>query len=414
MPSKTPAQKLKLGNKTTILVEENHATPIVSFCAYFKGGLRYENEAQNGITNFTQKVLMKGTERFSGEEYAFHSEAIGSVTFPFTERDAFGVYSSVLSKHQDEGLDLFFDAIFHPTFPTEEVEKERHVILAEIEESRDEIYSHCLELCDRNLFKNHPYRFPVKGHTESVKSLQRDDLVDWHEKWYQPSNLIFSAVGDFSAEKMIEKAIHYLEKYPKINLRKHESPLEEGKGKREASVEREKRQLAIALGFLAPPATDDNRFAFEVLNGLLSGMGARLFIELRDKKGLAYSVGSRYDPVLDYGIMKTYMGTAAEQEHAAKQGLLEELLRLRDSEPGAEELERTKRHLIGLYEIGRQKNYTQAMRYARYEMLGLGWRVANLYPKKIESVEAATIQKLAKQYIDPNNFSCAVVRPAKN
>jgi len=397
-----------------ILIQENHSTPIVSMCAYFKGGIRHENQSQNGITNFTQKVLLKGTEQFNAEEFAFRTEAIGSSMVTFTDKDAFGAHTSVLSKHLEQAFELFLDAIFHPTFPTEEAEKERQMILAEIEEGRDEIYSLCLELCDKTLFKDHPYRLPIKGEPETLSALGRDDLVGWHQKWYHPNNLIFSIVGDVQAERIAEKAFNYFEKIPKGKLPKFVAPTENIHGKREGAIELEKRQLAIALGFLAPPAADDSRFTFEVLNGVLSGMGSRLFIELRDKKGLAYSVGSRYEPVLDYGIMKTFMGTAANQEKAAKEGLIEELMKLRDFDVQEEELLRTKRFLVGLYEIGRQKNYTQAMRYARYEMLGLGWRVANLYPKKIESVEVGQIRELAVRYLDPENFSCAVVRPVKS
>ncbi len=411
MKSRSETKKIKLSNKATLLIEENHSTPIVSFCAYFKGGVRHETEAQNGITYLTQAVLLKGTEKFSAEELAFKTEAIGSVIIPFTDKDAFGVYTSVLAKHLDKALELFLDPIFHPIFPPSEVEKEKQVVLAEIQESRGEIYSHCLELCDKTLFAHHPYRFPIKGNPEVIQNFKQEDLVKWHQTWYHPNNLIFSIVGDFSIKEVEEKVSSLLENLPKKKLPKLIIPSENGERKKEIVEEREKRQLAISIGFLAPQAADEDRFPFEVLNGVLSGMGARLFIELRDKKGLAYSVGSRYDAVLDYGILKTYMGTSPEKESQAKEGLLEELWRLKQAPPSEEELQRAKRYLIGLYEIARQKKSTQALRFARYEMLGSGWRTANQYPKKIEAVQADQVQKMAEQYLNPDRFSCAVIRP---
>lgn len=413
MPSRIPVQKIKLSNKATLLVEENHATPIVSICAYFLGGVRAENRAHNGISYFTQKVLLKGTEHLTADELAFQTEEIGSSFGLLNEKDAFGVHASVLSKHFDKTFDLFLETLFHPSFPAEEVEKEREVIIAEIEERKDEIYSHCLQLCDKALFSHHPYQFPTKGEIESINSLQRDDLAKWHQQWYQTANMVFSIVGDISAERVSEKIVTNLEKLPKGKAPKIVLPSENGSPKREIIVESDKRQLAMAIGFVAPSATEDDRFAFEVLGGLLSGMGSRLFIELRDKKGLCYSVGSRYDVQLDHGIFKTYMGTAVEQEVAARDGLLEELFRLRDTLADAEELQRTKRHLIGLYEIRRQKNSSQAMRYARYESLGLGWRIANQYPKKIEGVAAETVGQLARKYLEPNKYALSVVRPKK-
>lgn len=412
MTSIIPADKIKLSNNAVVLVEENHSTPIVALCAYFSGGIRNENKSKNGITNFMQKAALKGTEKYSAEAFAFKSEAIGISFNSFVEKDSFGFYGSVLSKHFDEALDLFFELLFHPLFKPEEVEKERQVILSEIEESRDEIYSYSLELCQQALFAKHPYQFTVKGEPPVVSGISPADLAAWHQAWCQPNNLIFSVVGDISAERVTEKAVAYLEKLAARALTKVTVPREDHFEKREIVRESVKRQAAVAVGFLAPTAESDDRFPFEVLNGLLSGMGARLFIELRDKKGLGYSVGARYDAVLDYGIFKTFIGTSAGQEKAAKEGLIEEVFRLRDEAPSVEELERTKAHLIGLYEIGRQKNFTRALRYARYEMLGLGWRVANTYPKKIEAVQAEMIPELARKYLLPN-YSTAIVRPQK-
>jgi zinc protease len=411
MRSKLPIQKIRLSNKAVILIEENHATPLVSFCAYFQGGSRLETKEKKGLAHLTQRLLLKGTKKFSAEELAFRAEAIGCAIHPFTEKDAFGGYVSVLSKHLDEALELFFEVFFHPTFPEEEVEKEKALTLAQIEESRDDIYSRVLQLCDEALFGHHPYGFPILGTLETVPLLTRQDLVEWHEKWYHPNNLIFCVVGDVEADRVAEKAAAYLEPLAAIKFPKFVLPSKNGDGRRELVEEREKRQLAIALGFFAPPATDESRFTCEVLNGLLSGMGSRLFIELRDKKGLAYSVASRYESLLDYGVLKAYMGTSAQMEKAAKEGLLEELFRLRDTVADNEELERTKRYLIGLYEIGKQKNSTQALRFARYEMLGLGWRMAGQYPKKIEAVEAKAVRDLANRYLHPEKFSCAIVRP---
>lgn len=406
-----PVKKIKLSNTATLLIEENHATPIVAWSAYFQGSVRAESEKESGLTYFTQRMLLKGTKKFTAEELAFRTEAIGCELSLFTERDAFGLYTAILSKHIEEGLSLFMEALFHPTFPPEEVEKERQLILAEIQHSHDELYAYCLELCDKGLFTAHPYRFPRKGLPESVLSITRDDLARWHQTWYSPDNLVFSVVGDVSTEHIADSIIRALEARPHKAVPVIQPPPQNGRAIREIAVEREKRQLTMAIGFLAPDAQSDDRFPFEVLNGLLSGMGSRLFMELRDKRGLAYSIGSSYDATLDHGILKTYMGTAAEKEKAAREGLLEELWRLRGTLPDADELERTKRNLIGLYEIARQKNSTTARRYARYESLGLGWRTANQYPKKIEEVQASEVARLATRYLIPEQYAYAVVRP---
>lgn len=409
--------KYCLENKATVLIKEYRSIPVVSLVSYFHGGVAFETKENNGISNLAQKLLLKGTRKRSAMEFAIETEGIGSLLIPFTSKDAFGCYMTLLSKDLEKGLDLFLDAVYNPAFYNNEVEKERQNIYAEIKESRDEILSYTLELCDKAVFDKHPYSFSIKGGESSLAAVNRSHLKKWHEKFYQPDNMIFSLVGDvepYAAKTLLEK---YLTQVKSAN-RNHRvsAPAMVDVSKKDIipkkiAEEREKRQLSLAIGFLAPGIGDPDHVVFDVLNSILSGMGSRLFIELRDKKGLAYVVSSRYDATLKVGVFKTYIATSQEQEDVSREGLLEELFKLKKVLVSDNELKRAKSYMLGLYEISFQKTVNQALRYARFERMGLGASHVDLYAKKVEKVTKEDVRHIAKKYLQPERAGFATVRP---
>lgn len=405
--------KVNLRNGITVLLKENHATPVVSVCAYFRGGCRDEDETINGISYLVQKLILKGTSKYSAIEIAFKSEAIGSILVPFIGKDSFGWSISLLAKHIEEGLDILADCLFNPLFLELEIEKEKKIVLAEIKESKDDLLHYTLEFCNRALFSQHPYRLPIKGNEEAIKALSRDNLIDWHQRYYRPGNMVLAIIGDIQPEKILSCIEKIFSSLQNIQFTDTRPRIEEKFQKRELIEERDKKQLSLAIGFVAPAFECKDRFSFEVLNGILSGMGSRLFIELRDKRGLAYIVYSQYESLYEYGIYKVYIGTDPRQETMAKDGLLQELSRLREEEVSEDEIKRAKRYLVGLQEISMQKTSVQASRYARFEALGVGYQAVDKYSSMIEEVKAEEIIALARKYLVIENYSLAAIRPRK-
>ncbi|MCL5774397.1 MAG: insulinase family protein [Firmicutes bacterium] len=402
-----------LENGIRIITKENHSTPIVSFCAFFAGGVRAEKKEFSGISHFTQRMLLKGTKTKSAEEIARRIEYMGATFTPFTAKDTFGCSMNVLAKHFDEGLEIFADCILNPAFSAGEVEKERKNILLEIARKKDESFSCCLELCEEALFDGHPYGFPVMGKEKSISSIKKGELVKWHEELYHPSRMVIALVGDLKRREVEKKIIEKFYSLPKpekkVKFLPPPPPLKKARILNETS---EKRQVVFSLGFQAPSVNDKDYFAFDVLTHVLAGMGSRLFIELRDKKGLAYSVSASYDARADVGVFKSFIGTSVEQKDKAHEAMLAELEKIRRKKVPADELERAKKYMLGLYEISLQKNQSQACRYAYMELLGGGYEILERYPLRIKEVTSEEVLEAARKYIDTQNFAKAILMPA--
>jgi zinc protease len=391
----------------TFIIKENHSTPIVSLALYVRGGVRAEDGSNAGITNFMQRMLMKGTERRSAEEIAGELEFLGASMAPFTGKDVFGATLTSLSKHFPQALGIFADCLHRPVFPESEAANERRVIISDIDKRRDDTLSHCLELCERALFEGHPYRFPITGQKESLEGLGTAALAAWHARFHAPSQMVVALVGDVEAgpaREMLEAtfgvsggATTPLPPYPPL------APLDRV---RSVSDVRDKRQVAVALGFHGPAFGHDEYHGFDVLDHVLSGMGSRLFIELRDRQGLGYVVNCHFDSRHDVGAFKIYIGTSEERRERAREAMIEQLVRLREEPVGAEELERTQQYMLGLYEIALQRNGAQASRLAYYEIMGPGWRLLDEYAQRVRSVTSDDILRIARTWLDPAR--CAV------
>ncbi|NDD26837.1 MAG: insulinase family protein [Proteobacteria bacterium] len=397
-----PVEISRTTGGTTIIVKENHSVPIVSVALYLRGGAMAEVEGRQGITTLMQRMLMKGTATRSNEDIADALEFVGATMAPFTGKDVFGATLNVLSKHLPAALEVFADCLTRPALPEAHLEQERSVLISDIEKRRDDSLSLCLELCERELFQGHSYRFPVSGDIDSLRGLTAEDLRAWHHRFYRADMMSIAIVGDVEAARARDLVAAALGGLPKGEGLV--SPVE-GLGSihapREVLETREKRQSAVALGFRGPACGHADFAAFDVLDHVLSGMGSRLFLELRDKQGLGYVVNSTFDARAQAGAFKLYLGTSEDRRARARAALEEQVVRLREEAVGDEEMERTRRYMLGLHEIALQRNSAQASRLAFYEIMGLGWRFVDDYAARVEAVQSADVLRVAQTYLDP-------------
>jgi len=395
-----------------IITRENHSTPIVSFCVYFPGGALHETADNHGITSLMQRLLIKGTSSRSAEEVAKELEFLGAYMSPFTGKEAFGLSMSAVSKHFYPGVEIFADCILNPRFTEEELEKEKRNVLIEIERRKDDTLNYCLEKCDEGLFGCNPFGFNLIGHKESVAGITRDDILKWHSCFYRPDRMVLSLVGDVKTRIVQEQFLNVFSSFSVNGLL---PPPEFGRKaemeKKTTVEERDKRQVVIVLGFHAPPLVSEEYFPFKVLDYLLSGMGSRLFINLRDREGLAYVVSSTYSPRKDFGSFKSYMQTSPDKRERALGGLIRELETLKEEGPTVEEVERTKNYMLGLHQIAQQKKWAQASKIAFYELMGLGTDFLDRYPARIKKVTAPQVLKVARKYLDTERATCSMIVP---
>jgi zinc protease len=403
----------KLSSGATVVVRPEHAVPLFAMRATFLGGLRYETPANNGISTLVARLMTRGTATHDAEQISHLVDELAGSLSAQTGRNSVSLRGEFLSKHFQRAFHLFAECMNHPLFPAGELERERDLLLQDILTREDKPAGVAFELFHKTLYPTHPYRMPTSGEAESVRSLTSAVLADYHAKHLDPSQMTLSVVGDVKLDEVMAFAEQHFGKTrgkaaapPAIP---EEPPLP---GPASAQKVLQRAQSHLVLGFRGARVTDPWRRGLEVLSSILSGQGGRLFIELRDKRSMAYSVSSYAVEGIDPGYFAVYIGTSPEKVDAALEGIRAELRKVCDAPVGADELARAKEHLIGTHEIGLQRNGARAAVLALDHCYGLGSRGFFDYAKEIAQVTAEHVQAAARQVVDFERSALSQVGPA--
>ena len=404
--------RVKLPGGITLLVKEIHSNPLVDFYAAFPGGLRFEDAGTNGIGTFTAAMLARGTTTRTHEYLGRELEDMAGSVSGFSGWNSTGASGKFLSKDFDHGLEIFADVLVNPSFPTEEIEKVRVDTLAAIKAARDNVPSHTFKLLYRELYRDHPYGMPSIGTEETVKGFTREDLVAHYRRFFVPDRMVMAVVGDVDTSRVIEKVTEAFASFENASAPLPDPPVE----RRQTSVRRtgevrETAQTNTGVAFLGTTIDSPDRYPLEVLAEVLSGQGGRLFIELRDKKSLAYSLSAFSKEGMDPGIFGLYIGSAPEKKDEAIEAIFAELRKVTAEEVSEDELERGKKSLVGGYEIGLQDFSSQAQNIVYNELYGLGFDFGEKYPEIIEAVTARDVLEAARKYITLDAYTISIVGP---
>jgi zinc protease len=409
-----PVRRTNLANGLTLLVQEAPEVPTVAFRLVFPGGVRYETEETNGLFNFLARAWTKGTEAHSAQGLAELIEGMGANVSGFSGSNTFGLEGRFLSQTLDKGLAVFAELLLTPTFPQEEVDKLRPLLLAQLKSREDNIPQVAVREFRRLLFAPHPYSMDPLGSAPAVQGITSQQLLSAYKDYALPDRAVLSVVGDVRAEQIIADLETLLGGWfqQSESIAASPPPPEPLNAQRFLNLKREKQQVHIVLGFPGASFNSPDRYALEVLNAFLSGgIGGRLFARLRDEKGLAYSVTSFVGLGLDYGSFAFYVACAPEKKDTALKELWREIYRVIGEPLPAEELERAKRWLIGNYEIGLQTHGAKAMDMALNELYGLGFNFASRYVQEIGKVDAEQVLALAKRIMVPEQYVLVRVGP---
>jgi len=407
--------RISLANGGRLLVKESHEVPVVALYAAFLAGLPAETAETNGVGNFMASMLTQGTSNRSAVQIAEEIESLAGSLSGFSGRDSFGLQAEVVSWNFAPALRLFADCLLHPAFPEEELEKKRQDILAAIQNQEDNLARCAFQLFWSSLYPGCPYGMDPLGTLDTVRKLGREDLLAHYRKYAVGKNFVLAIAGDVTAEKAIEMARVLFEPLPAHGP---EGTVPAGspcntKPKRESSraVSAEKLQAHLVVGSRGTVHADPDRFALSVLDAILSGQGGRLFMDLRDRQSLAYSVSSFTREGMQPGAVGVYIATSPEKRDRALKGILRHLGRIRDKAVSEEELARAKNYLIGAYELGLQTQSAQAALLAHDELYGLGAEAYKEYAEKIQAVSATDVKRVARKYLDPKNLVRIEVLP---
>ena len=395
-----------------LLVKEERAVPLVALRAVWSGGLRAETQETAGINTLLARLAAKGTRYRGAEQMVREMEAMGGSMGGNSGRNSFGMRAELLSRHLDEGLDLFIEALAEPAFREEEVARERTLQLDELRAREDNPAGVAFLLFAETLYLRHPYRFDTLGTAASIATLTPDLLAAYRARSYPAAQTTLSVVGDVDPDRVSQLVRERLARLPRAPGARLAPPEEEPITAPRVAVRRlDKAQAHLVVGFPGARLTDPVRWELEVLSAILSGQGGRLFLELRDKRSLAYSVTGFSIEGVDPGYFAVYLGCAPSKMGEALEGIRRELERCRESPPGAAELDRARAHLIGTHAIGLQRNSARAAVYAFDECYGLGANASAQYAERVSAVSAADVLAAAQRTLDPKSEVVALVAP---
>jgi len=388
----------ELPGGATLIVREERAVPLVAIRSVFLGGLRFENDANAGDTHLVARLLCKGTETRSYAEIVRAVDRFAGGVSGFSGFNSFGVRMDALSAHTAEAIELYADILQRPSFEARELEHERTQVLESIRSMKDHPSAWAMRLFARALFTRHPYRLPILGDAERIAV---------------PRNLSLAVVGDVDTAEIVDRVGHALEGYGhgRTFLTPEVAPEPPVDRPRVVSEANDKEQVHMVLGFLGASFRDPHRHALELIATALSGQGGRLFLELRDRQGLAYSVTAFSQEALDPGYFAVYVATDPKKKERALDAIRKELARLAHEGLSAEELARNQRQLVGSFEIDLQRAAARAANLAFNDRYGLGFQDYRNYPDRILAVTREEIVDAARRFLDPERSVLAVVGP---
>ena len=407
-----------LDNGLVVIIKENPSSDLVVTEALVRAGPRLEDPATSGTTFFLRGMLVRGTERRTGAEIAQTIESLGGQLGGGTGADFTTLYTITPSRHVDVAMEVLADLLTHARVDPQDVETQRRVSLSRINQNADQPLARALDLFNGALYPYHPYAQSVFGTAESVNALTRGQLVEFYHRHFTAPNMVLVVAGNITQAAALEKVKRVFaglraDPVPRRIrwLRLVERALAPTPG---ASLEvRESRSIAaawITLGYLGVQAGHRDFAALRVLNAILGeGLSSRLFVEIRDKRGLAYQVSSSLALRAGPGFIRLSAGTDPPNLSTVVAGMLREVERLRAESPPADEVEKAKRGIIGRYALAREDLESQAFYLGWYEILGVGYDYDARFPQEIAQVSPADVQRVARQYLV--NHVLAIVAP---
>ncbi len=398
-----------------VVVAPGSAAPLVSMTICARGGKLQESLPEAGATGLMARTAVKGTASHNAEELALRTEALGGSIGFGVSADLFNWSITVPRTHMAEAFALLADVAFRPTFPESELERERKVTLQQLDRLRDDTYRFPARLFMQAAFPDHPYGYRLEALEESLRSHSRDDISSWHAQVVHGGKPTVMVVGAVEFDDVVEAVEEALDGLPEVgdapapvDVRRPAWPA----ASRIEVVERDKSQTALLLGIPGPARGSEDRYALRVLASVLSGLGGRLFEELRGRRSLAYTV-SAY-PVVRWlgGAFAAYIATSPGREEEARQGILDEFDRLVEEPVTADELERAQEYTLGTRSIRRQTNTARLGDLVDALLLGSGVDDLRRFEDRIRAVTPGRIRDVFARYYDGDRLVQGIMRGA--
>ncbi|MFH1642988.1 MAG: pitrilysin family protein [Nanoarchaeota archaeon] len=397
-------QVFNLNNGLTVITDKRK-TDSVAIQVTVKCGSNNESLKINGISHFIEHMLFEGTQkRPDAKTISNEIESLGGELNAYTSNERTGFYVKVPKKHYLKAIDLISDIVRNPLFDEKNIEKERKIILKEINLHKDEPRFHQWVLFQQALFKNLPAKNPTSGSEKSVRSLKRSDLLAYYKKYYVPSNMILSIVGDINIKNTINKYFADFQSGPKIEEKQIYEPKQT-----KIIIKKEKRKIFnsyMVLGYKTLCRLHQDSYVFDVIKAILGrGQSGKMFEEIRIKRGLAYEVGVHHEPAINYGLFAVYLNTDKKNINKIIKIILDEFEKLKDIT--AKELHDAVGYLEGQFILDNEDTHDRADELGFWASIQDA-KLYSDYLRKIRTITKKDIVRVSKKYLT-HNYTLAVI-----
>jgi len=383
----------------------------VAVGVFVKAGSRTENNEIAGISHFIEHILFKGTKKRTGNQIKEEIEGVGGILNGFTSEEATCYWIKILDEYIEKTFDVLSDMIKNPSLKEEDIEKERLVILEEINMYKDIPAKYVHEIFDSILFYKHHLGRPIAGTVETVKSIKKEDMKKYLKRFYNSLNIVVSVAGNFSESK-IKKLC---DKYFIIRKGKEEN-FDIWKGKEEKPkvkiLKKDTEQTHIVMGGIAFSREDKRKYPLSILSTILGGnMSSRLFNKIREEMGLAYDIRSYTRSYVDTGAFIISAGVNPSNSLKTTKAVIEELIKVRNEGVKEEEIERAKKYIISHTLMELEGNLEYMMFLGEQRLLRKKVTPVKEIIENIKRVSEKDIKMVAEKLFTQNNFHLAMIGP---
>lgn len=404
----------RLANGVRVLVEPFDHVKSVAIGLWCRTGSRHEQDNEAGITHLIEHMLFKGTPSRTARQIAEDIEGRGGGMNAFTDKENTCYYCRMLSEDSAVGIDVLSDMMRNSLMDPEELEREEQVVLEEIKRSQDEPSDHVHELHLSGRWGQHPLGKPVIGTPESVRSFRREHILAYMDRRYQGGNVLLAVAGNADPETVRAQAEELLGGLPASeSTSDRDNGIERPQGGAvKNEVGKDVEQVHFCIGTDGAAIYDEDLYTQAVLDTALGGsMSSRLFQEIREKRGLAYAVGSYSLNYTAGGAFTVYGGTSPENWPLVQELVRQEFDRVIQDGLSEGEIERTKKHLEGHMVLGLEGMSGRMMRMSRNELTHGRQIPVEETLAKIAAVDNAKVIEFATRYLDENRVSTTAIGP---
>ena len=398
-------KKYRLKNGLKIIFDKN-SSKSVAIEVMFRVGSNDENKKISGISHFLEHMMFEGTKnRKDSRTIANEIEKYGAEFNAYTSNNRTAFFIKILNKRCDIALDILSDMVKNPLFAVKNIEKEKQVILKEINMVTDDSRLHQWILFQKTLFEKHPAKNPTYGNAAAIKNMGRNDIINYYAQHYVPNNMVISVVGNAdNVKQKIEKYFGSLSQKKLIPRKIIKEPLQK---KTKKFVEKRKTSNSyMVLGYKTISRTNKDSYVFDVISAVLGkGQSGWIFEEIRNKRGLAYQVGVQNELEGDYGFFAVFAGLDKKNIEKAKKIILQQFRKLETI--SKKELEESKTYIEGNYTLNMEDNSQAADNIAFWETIKTA-SLADNYIKNIKKVKINDVKRVSKKYLN-NKYTLVVI-----